>query len=196
MIVDGETSGSTRVRVSNAGGSGAQTLNGIELIHVGGDSNGDFKQEGRIVAGAYDYSLARGKGDNSGNWYLTSQLNSVNPGPNPGPDPDLNPGENTERPEAGSYIANLTAANNLFVTRLHDRLGEAQYIDALTGERKVTSMWIRQVGGHNNFRDTAGQLKTQSNRYVMQIGGDIAQWSTDEYDSWLQHWCLWNMVLQ
>ena len=184
MIVDGETSGSTRVRVSNAGGSGAQTLNGIELIHVGGDSNGDFKQEGRIVAGAYDYSLARGKGDNSGNWYLTSQLNSVNPGPNPGPDPDPNPGENTERPEAGSYIANLTAANNLFVTRLHDRLGEAQYIDALTGERKVTSMWIRQVGGHNNFRDTAGQLKTQSNRYVMQIGGDIAQWSTDEYDRW------------
>ena len=59
-----------------------------------------------------------------------------------------------------------------------------RYIDALTGEQKVTSMWMRQVGGHNNFRDAAGQLKTQSNRYVMQMGGDIAQWSTDGLDRW------------
>ncbi|MCE9912382.1 autotransporter outer membrane beta-barrel domain-containing protein, partial [Hafnia paralvei] len=168
------------VSVSNAGGTGAQTLNGIELIHVDGASNGEFNQEGRIVAGAYDYTLARGKGDSSGNWYLTSKQNGENPDPGPNPEP----GENTERPEGGSYIANLAAANNLFVTRLHDRLGETQYIDALTGEQKVTSMWMRQVGGHNNFRDAAGQLKTQSNRYVMQMGGDIAQWSTDGLDRW------------
>lgn len=180
LVVTGDTSGKTGVSVSNAGGTGAQTLNGIELIHVDGASNGEFNQEGRIVAGAYDYTLARGKGDSSGNWYLTSKQNGENPDPGPNPEP----GENTERPEGGSYIANLAAANNLFVTRLHDRLGETQYIDALTGEQKVTSMWMRQVGGHNNFRDAAGQLKTQSNRYVMQMGGDIAQWSTDGLDRW------------
>lgn len=178
MVVTGDTSGKTGVSVSNAGGTGAQTLNGIELIHVDGASNGEFNQEGRIVAGAYDYTLARGKDGNSGNWYLTSKQNGENP------DPDPKPGENTERPEGGSYIANLAAANNLFVTRLHDRLGETQYIDALTGEQKVTSMWMRQVGGHNNWRDAAGQLKTQSNRYVMQMGGDVAQWSTDGLDRW------------
>ena len=180
MVVTGNTSGKTGVSVSNAGGTGAQTLNGIELIHVDGASDGEFNQEGRIVAGAYDYTLARGKGDSSGNWYLTSKQNGENPDPGPNPEP----GENTERPEGGSYIANLAAANNMFVTRLHDRLGETQYTDALTGEQKVTSMWMRQVGGHNNFRDAAGQLKTQSNRYVMQIGGDVVQWSTDGLDRW------------
>lgn len=30
----------------------------------------------------------------------------------------------------------------------------------------------------------AAQLKTQSNRYVLQLGGDIAQWSQNGSDSW------------
>ncbi|NEY29851.1 autotransporter outer membrane beta-barrel domain-containing protein, partial [Escherichia coli] len=88
------------------------------------------------------------------------------------------------RPEAGSYIANHAAGNTLFTTRLHDRLGETQYTDVLTGEEKVTSMWLRQIGGRNNFKDSSGQLKTSTNRYVMQLGGDIAQWSTDGLDRW------------
>lgn len=78
----------------------------------------------------------------------------------------------------------MAAASTLFVTRLHDRLGETQYADALTGEQKVTSMWMRQVGGHNAWRDGSGQLKTRSNRYVMQMGGDIAQWRGDGPDRW------------
>ncbi|CQD43570.1 autotransporter outer membrane beta-barrel domain-containing protein [Yersinia mollaretii] len=177
MIVNGNTSGTTNVSVDNAGGLGAKTLNGIELIQVNGQSDGDFVQSGRIVAGAYDYSLKRGAGQNAANWYLTSLSNDpVNPGT---PD-DL--GEEDKRPEAGSYTANLASANNMFVTRLHDRLGETQYIDVLTGEQKVTSMWLRNEGGHNRSRDTSGQLKTQSNRYVMQLGGDIAQWSNNGLD--------------
>lgn len=60
--------------MNNVGGVGKQTLNGIELINVSGDSNGTFKQEGRIVAGAYDYRLKRGAGANANNWYLTSRL--------------------------------------------------------------------------------------------------------------------------
>ncbi|MCO4191452.1 autotransporter outer membrane beta-barrel domain-containing protein, partial [Proteus terrae] len=39
-------------------------------------------------------------------------------------------------------------------------------------------------GGHNNWRDGSGQLKTQSNRYVWQLGGDIAQWSQNGLDRW------------
>ncbi|THE33649.1 autotransporter outer membrane beta-barrel domain-containing protein, partial [Citrobacter murliniae] len=95
--------------------------------------------------------------------------------------PPVDPSDETHvnRPEAGSYLANIAAANTLFNTRLHDRLGETQYVDALTGEKKVTSLWLRQVGSHNNWRDGSGQLKTQSNSYVAQLGGDVAQWSTD-----------------
>ncbi|WP_145598961.1 autotransporter outer membrane beta-barrel domain-containing protein [Yersinia alsatica] len=182
MIVNGNTSGTTNVSVDNAGGLGAKTLNGIELIQVNGQSDGDFKS-GRIVAGAYDYSLVRGVGQNATNWYLTSLSNlPVDPEKPVDPESPVNPGEETKRPEAGSYTANLAAANNMFVTRLHDRLGETQYIDALTGEQKVTSMWLRNEGGHNRSRDSSGQLKTQSNRYVMQLGGDIAQWSNNDLD--------------
>nr|WP_246864813.1 autotransporter outer membrane beta-barrel domain-containing protein [Citrobacter freundii] len=181
LVVKGDTSGTTSVSVTNAGGQGAATIDGIEVIHVDGESNGEFTQAGRIVAGAYDYSLGRGQDENSGNWYLTS--GKTNPDPEPEPKPDPKP-DNDLRPEGGSYTANLAAANTLFVTRLHDRLGETQYIDALTGEQKVTSMWMRHVGGHNRWRDGSGQLKTQSNRYVMQLGGDIAQWSQNGLDRW------------
>ncbi len=33
-------------------------------------------------------------------------------------------------------------------------------------------------------KDGSGQLKTSGNRYVMQLGGDLAQWSTDGLDRW------------
>lgn len=171
MIVTGNTSGKTGVSVTNAGGEGDAAVNGIELITVNGTSAGEFQQEGRIVAGAYDYRLVRGNGENQNNWYLVNNGSSPPTTP-PVPAPD-------NRPEGGSYIANLAAANTLFNTTLHDRLGETQYIDALTGEEKVTSLWLRQVGNHNSWRDESGQLSTQSNSYVAQLGGDLAQWSTN-----------------
>lgn len=196
MVVGGSTSGNTTVSITNAGGSGAATLNGIELITVGGKSDGEFTQSRRIVAGAYDYVLTRGQGSNSGNWYLVSgdttpidPVDPTEPNPEPGTDPDTDSGTDTDtgnkpkpgwvRPEAGLYGLNMAAANTLFTHRLHDRLGETHYVDALTGEKKVTSMWLRNVGGHTRSKDSSGQLNTQSNRYVMQMGGDIAQWSSD-----------------
>lgn len=196
LIVQGNTSGKTFVTVNKAGGSGAQTLNGIELIHVDGQSDGEFTQTGRIAAGAYDYTLGRGQGSNSSNWYLTSGKNTPDPLPNPEPTPTPTPTpdskpepapggyDNDLRPEAGSYTANMAAANTMFVTRLHERLGPMQYTDVMTGETKNTSMWMRHEGGHNRWRDGTGQLKTQGNRYVVQLGGDIAQWGWGETDRW------------
>lgn len=196
LIVQGNTSGKTFVTVNKAGGSGAQTLNGIELIHVDGQSDGEFTQTGRIAAGAYEYKLGRGTGTNSGNWYLTSGKNTPDPLPNPEPTPTPTPTpdskpepapggyDNDLRPEAGSYTANMAAANTMFVTRLHERLGPMQYTDVMTGETKNTSMWMRHEGGHNRWRDGTGQLKTQGNRYVVQLGGDIAQWGWGETDRW------------
>lgn len=189
LIVKGDTHGTTRVSVSNAGGSGAQTVEGIRIVEVEGASNGTFVKEGRIVAGAYDYTIA--KRDNQ-NWVLTSLVVEspeppvipVDPEEPEAPVPPVPEGKHQYRPESGSYLANMLAANTLFSTRLHDRLGETQYTDALTGEKKVTSLWMRHVGGHNRFRDSAGQISTQSNRYVVQLGGDIAQWSSDGLDRW------------
>lgn len=185
LVVKGDTSGSTRVRVNNLGGKGDATGKGIEVVQVGGVSDGKFTLEGRAVAGAYDYFLNKGQAQD-GNWYLQSQLptpiNPVNPVNPVDPVNPVNPDNPTDpivRPEAGAYTANIAAANTMFMTTLHDRLGETNYVDMLTGEEKVTSMWMRNIGGHTAFRDNTGQLKTQSNRYVLQMGGDIAQWGEE-----------------
>ncbi len=168
LVIKGDASGQTRVAVTNAGGTGAQTLNGIELIHVDGNADSaEFVQAGRIAAGAYDYRLGRGQGSNSGNWYLTSGKNTPDPDSKPESEPVQGGYDNDLRPEAGSYTANMAAANTMFVTRLHDRLGPVQYTDVMTGETKNTSMWMRHEGGHNRWRDGTGQLKTQGNRYVV-----------------------------
>jgi outer membrane autotransporter protein len=189
ILVNGNTSGNTFVKVNNAGGGGAYTVQGIRVVEVKGQSDGTFTKSGRIVAGAYDYSLEK-KGTD---WYLTNL--QVTPPPvvppvvvPPVTDPTDKPqGDKTSpivRPESASYTANLAAANTMFITRLHDRLGEPQYTDILTGEKKVSSLWLRQVGGHNRWKDSSGQISTQSNRYVVQMGGDIAQWSTDGLQRW------------
>ena len=83
-----------------------------------------------------------------------------------------------------SDISNLAAANTMFLLSLHDRQGETQFTDALNGKSEVTSLWLRQAGGHNNWRDASGVLKTQGNRYITQVGGDIARWSRNGQDRW------------
>lgn len=199
LIVKGDTSGNTNVGINNIGGVGEQTVEGIKIVEVAGNSDGTFAKAGRIVAGGYDYDVVKKEKD----WYLTSQLSPVDPPEDPEPEPDPDPvdpvdppgppapytpltppSESNYRPEFGSYLANNYAANTMFITRLHDRLGETQYTDMLTGEEKVTSMWMRNQGGHTRFTDSSGQLKTTANRYVLQIGGDLAQWSSDGLDRW------------
>lgn len=187
LIVEGNTSGHTLVAINNIGGMGAQTVEGIEIVNVAGNSSGTFEKESRIVAGAYDYNVIR----RGSNWYLSSTgglSDPVDPGVPASPEipqaPVHHGGPSQIRPEFGSYLANNLAANTLFISRLHDRLGETQYTDALTGESKTTSMWIRNVGSHTRFNDDSEQLKTQSNSYVLQLGGDLAQWSSDGLDRW------------
>lgn len=184
LIVEGNTSGSTTVYVKNAGGSGAATLNGIELITVNGDKSpaDAFRQgDARIAAGAFEYQLKQqGK-----NWYLTS-YQSVNEEDNS----SEGNSESTEtptpvlRPEAGSYVANLAAANTLFVMRLNDRAGETRYIDPVTEQERSSRLWLRQVGGHNAWRDSNGQLRTTSHRYVSQLGADLLTGGFTDSDSW------------
>jgi autotransporter family porin len=198
LIVNGNVQqGTTRVAINNLGGHGAQTVEGIRIVEVDGQSLGSFVKTGRIVAGAWDYDLVK-KGES---WYLTSQQPQANPQPTPQPTPQPAPGPTPAptpgvkpqpqpqptasgglRPESGSYTANMAAGNTLFTFSLHDRLGEAQYVNALTGQKEITSLWLRQAGGHTVWQDGSGELETRSNRYVAQIGGDIARWSVNGAD--------------
>lgn len=248
LVILGDSAGSSNVRVNNLGGKGAQTIEGIELIAVGGKSDGVFARSGRIAAGAYDYDLQK----RDKNWYLTSTyvepvkpvdpvdpvtptdpVTPVDPATPTDPVTPVDPVTPTEpvkpvepvtptdpatpvdpakpaepaepvtpvdpggkgggggtsgsakhvyRPETGSYAANLMAANTLFNLTLHDRLGETQYTDVLTGEQKVTSLWMRNEGGHQRSKMAGGQNKTLANRYVVQLGGDLAQWTSNGLD--------------
>lgn len=87
------------------------------------------------------------------------------------------------RPEAAAYIANLQAINKLFDLSLRDRGGETRYYDLVTGEPRTTSLWMRNMGGHGRTSMTDGQNRTQSNRYVLLLGGDFIQGSTDGMDA-------------
>lgn len=134
LIVQGDTSGNTKVGINNIGGVGELTVDGIKIVEVAGNSDGTFTKSGRIVAGAYDYDVVKKASD----WYLTSELSPVDPPPvehppppptEPDPDPaqpdptdppgpPVYPGpvEHQYRPEFGSYLANNYAANTMFIT--------------------------------------------------------------------------------
>lgn len=70
--------GDTKVTVNNIGGKGEQTIEGINLITLAGTATGTFTQDGRVVAGAYEYFLH----PVDGGWALKSSA----PPPGPGPD--------------------------------------------------------------------------------------------------------------
>ncbi|ASV33136.1 hypothetical protein CJJ18_02430 [Candidatus Williamhamiltonella defendens] len=158
LIINQSSKGTTRVTVRNVGGKGGATKDGIRLIEAKEGTDGTFVQDGPIVAGSYQYSLRKGTTEGSKNhWYLVSSWFA--------------------RPESLSYAQNLHAANTMFHMTLHERLGETQYTEALSEDSPVPGMWIRASGGHHtsSLSDNDGQ----SHRYVMMLGGDIAQWSSD-----------------
>jgi autotransporter family porin len=211
ILDNAAASGTTNLQIKHAGGNGAQTQNGILLVDaqngstttadsfvLSPSSDGYRQGKGTIAAGAYDYRLARGgNGGNTESWYLTSLSNKpvVTPDPNASvdpatPDSPTSPGatggQGTLRAETGSYIDNIRAANTLFTMTLHDRLGETQYLDDINGgKEKATSLWMRNIGGHNRSDSGNGQVATQANRYVMQLGSDLADWSSDGNDRYL-----------
>ncbi|WP_241081492.1 autotransporter outer membrane beta-barrel domain-containing protein, partial [Achromobacter xylosoxidans] len=88
LIITGDATGTTYVTVVNEGGSGSQTVEGIELIRTASSTPDAFVQQGRIVAGAYDYHLKQGSasGNNENYWYLTSLIS---------PDDPVSPGAGT-----------------------------------------------------------------------------------------------------
>ncbi|GAA0609259.1 autotransporter outer membrane beta-barrel domain-containing protein [Paenochrobactrum glaciei] len=83
LIITGNTSGNSTVAVRNIGGKGADTVEGIKIIQVDGQSDGEFKLIGNytrrsvgvVVAGAHTYKLHQGSVSEptNGHWYLRSE---------------------------------------------------------------------------------------------------------------------------
>lgn len=190
LHVRGDTSGHALVAVKNIGGVGASTVDGIQLIEIDGASLASYALVGRAVGGSYEYFLFQGglADPADGNWYLRSQWfdrcadDPAAPGcaVNPGPDPD--PGEGGEggpldpgnpitpppvlRPEVGAYLANQSAAINMFAHRLQERSGAMSRGDG-------RSAWARVGRSNADFNVVGGQLSIDGNTSVLQIGSDL-----------------------
>jgi len=233
LWVKGNTTGSTALTVNNTGGRGAQTVEGIALVRVDGTSDGLFALDGRVVAGAYEYTLFKGgvSTPDDGDWYLRSQAEppptppepvpgptpepgqptppvpapgpgqpiptptpvpvpAPGPGPSPSPAPSPAPGPAPAqpgkpvpsptplyRPEAGAYLANQATAMGLFEHQMHDRMGEANFAQ---GPERAPALWTRvvrrQIDGHAGF----DQLEVGSDTALLQVGGELATWSSGE----------------
>ncbi|KAF1067191.1 MAG: Outer membrane protein IcsA autotransporter [Pseudomonas citronellolis] len=185
LIVKGDVkAGTTHVAVNNLGGKGAPTLFGSGLVKVYGTSYGEFVKQGRIVAGAYDYDIVKHGED----WVLDSTLGdaknlramdlarSLTPAPKAAP-------EHAIRPEGGIYATNLAAANHLFNTRLEDRQGGTEYLDASSGEVKLSPLWMRSNLGRTRSHDDSNQLHLSGHHSVMQFGSDLGRWTLEGSDS-------------
>ncbi|MDV1269813.1 autotransporter outer membrane beta-barrel domain-containing protein [Citrobacter freundii] len=84
--VNGNVDGKTTLYINQAGGEGAFTDQGIEIVNVGGTSTDDaFSLGNRVLIGPYEYRLYE---DNE-NWYLRSQAEAPDDGGDITPvDPD------------------------------------------------------------------------------------------------------------
>ena len=189
IVVNGNTSGTANLVFTKVSGYGSQTIEGIKVVQVGGNSDAVFTkpESNRLTAGAYIYELKKIGSD----WYLTSQrdpdaskiiLPKTDDDPDPAqPDviPAVDPTDPTihyVKPELGSYAANMLASNMLFTTSLYDRLGETRYSDALKSQKKSGNVWIRMQGGKNYTTMTDSQLTNRGTYGVVQVGGDLVTW--------------------
>ena len=205
LDIGGNATGTTHVAVQNLGGSGAPTIEGIKIINVNGTSDPDaFVQQGRIVAGAYEYQLVQGDASATDpqSWYLTSQYATPpappTPPPPPGPPvpptppvppeppaPPAPPGLPiptvppiyTVRPEGGAYLSNLNAANIMFNLSLHDRHSHKM---AQNNSDSALTPWIRYSYNSDRFEDSSQQISTKGHYNVVQIGMPLLERATDQ----------------
>ncbi|EFJ2222329.1 autotransporter outer membrane beta-barrel domain-containing protein, partial [Escherichia coli] len=166
LVVKGNTSGQSDIVYVNEGGSGGQTIEGINIISVEGNSDAAFSLKNRVVAGAYDYTLQKGNvsGTDKKGWYLTSHL----------------PTSDTRqyRPENGSYATNMALANSLFLMDLNERKQFSAVSDNTQPES--ASVWMKITGGRTSGKLSDGQNKTTTNQFINQLGGDIYKFHAEQ----------------
>lgn len=183
LVIDGATSGTSLVGVTNRGGLGAQTVEGIKIIDVTGASNGSFTLDGdylfegeqAVVAGAYGYRLYKGGASTpgDGDWYLRSALlDPVDP-----TDPLYQPGV----PIYESYAAAMQQLSKLGT--MQQRIGNRQWaapVDGVRGDAKQdrlagkNGIWARIEAAHAEFEpaESTSRATYDTSVWKLQAGVD------------------------
>lgn len=165
IIVNQNSSGQHRLNITNVGDSGGLTAgDGIMVVEVNGTSTANnFKLNNVVRSGLYEYTLHQGSLaiPANQNWYLRSSEQQLNP-------------------DIGSYLANQTAATGLFMHGLHDRVGEPQYAERNKQQGSQPSVWLRTLRTHSENQAGGGIFNQNNNGSLIHMGGDLAQWTTDD----------------
>jgi len=139
LVTENPATGNSQLRITNAGGAGAITINNgilvVETINGGTTGANAFSLSGPVMAGPYDYTLVRGglDGSDPDNYYLRST---------------------GHRPETSVYTVLPSIAllyGRSLIGTLHERVGEQEDIRGrsdLHQQTPNTGGWGRIFGAH------------------------------------------------
>ena len=175
LIINGNTTGTTSLSVNNVGGTGAQTVEGIQVVQVDGNSAGTFSLASPVQAGAYEYQLFQGgtSTPTDGDWYLRSTLlaceitNTCPVVPPVEPEPPVIP---IYRPGVANYVVAQTSNADLgylALDTLHQRIGEQR---TLTTDNPQT--WVRAIAGYTS-NNGKNRFEYDQTAVGFQIGRDL-----------------------
>ncbi|MBR0669151.1 autotransporter outer membrane beta-barrel domain-containing protein, partial [Roseomonas hellenica] len=191
VIQGGTATGDTRMRITNIGGPGAQTVEGIRVVETqagGTTAAGAFRLDTRVAAGAFEYRLFRGGSTSAQDWYLRS-FSTVPVTPEipgtpevPGtPDTPVlptGPAIPLYRPEVALYAPIAAIGRQMGLATLgtlHERVGELDNIRDLAGSRPYANgAWARAFGQRTRNRwDGTVDSRATGNLIGLQAGFDI-----------------------
>ena len=169
LIINGNTTGTTSLSVNNVGGTGAQTVEGIQVVQVDGASSGTFALTSPVQAGSYEYQLFQGgtSTPTDGDWYLRSTLlaceitNTC---------PVVPPVIPIYRPGVANYVVAQTSNADLgylALDTLHQRIGEQR---TLTTDNPQT--WVRAIAGYTS-NNGKNRFEYDQTTVGFQIGQDL-----------------------
>ena len=175
LIINGNTTGATSLSVNNVGGTGAQTVEGIQVVQVDGASSGTFALTSPVQAGSYEYQLFQGgtSTPTDGDWYLRSTLlaceitNTCPVVPPVEPEPPVIP---IYRPGVANYVVAQTSNADLgylALDTLHQRIGEQR---TLTTDNPQT--WVRAIAGYTS-NNGKNRFEYDQTTVGFQIGRDL-----------------------
>ena len=173
----GTAEGQHTLNVSAIPGKG--TLEKIKVAQVD-TGNVEFSLLGtNIESGGYEYHLEKQTTSTGGSDFFLTSI-SKGQGGDSGDD-DQAEEENIRNitTTAGSYIG-IAYAAQLFDLSLHDRVGNRDWINPMTGEKQTTSLWMHHTMSHERFRDSTAQLIMRTTSNTTMLGGDLVQFTTGD----------------
>lgn len=177
LVINGNSSGSTNLRVNSVSSTGGVTVEGIKLIEIGGASagtfvlQGDYTFEGQqaVASGAYAYRLYKNgvSTPTDGDWYLRSTFKDKAPVDPTDPTTPGTPLYNPAVPVFEAYAGALLNLNS--VSTLQQRVGSRDWNDATpiqpggqptTAQDSSPAIWGRVEAAHSKFQPKTSTSST------------------------------------